>query len=140
MAKGERVEARDTAAGKADTDVDGLLLDLQGSEFSNPLPDDAVAASSGDIDPLTLPDLVGAEESVVLTLDDLVPDPSGEVVLMTEDDLAVSLLAGQPVTDLGIAENHVTAGGVDVTGLHVYHIEGGITLYSPQDLVILPDG
>ncbi len=46
-------------------------------------------------------------------------------------------MTDEPLTDAGIAEAHVTAGGVDVTGLHFYSFESGITVYSPTDLLIV---
>lgn len=78
-----------------------------------------------------------AEESVYLDLTDLLPDESGEVVLFAGEDLPVNILASEPVTETGIAEAHVTASGLDVTGLHFYSFESGITVYSPSDLLIL---
>lgn len=107
-----------------------LLLDLVDSDAKAELSAEALldfAAASED------------DDSVVLALEDLMPDQSGEIVLLSEDDLAISLISGQTVTGQGIAESHVTAGGVDVTGHHVYHFEGGITLYSPHDVVILSE-
>jgi hypothetical protein len=44
-----------------------------------------------------------------------------------------------PVTDAGIADAHVTAAGVDVTGLHFYSFESGLTVYSPTDVLIVAD-
>jgi hypothetical protein len=79
------------------------------------------------------------EETVLLELEDLLPDASGEVVLFADDELPVNIVTDEPVTDAGIAEAHVTATGVDVTGLHFYSFEGGITLYSPTDLLIVTE-
>ena len=81
--------------------------------------------------------LVG--ETVLLDLADLLPDDSGEVVLFADDALPVNILTDEPVTSEGIAEAHVTAAGVDVTGLHFYSFESGITLYSPSDLLIVAE-
>lgn len=77
------------------------------------------------------------EDLVSLTLDDLLPDGAGEVVLMAGDDMPISLLAGEMLADTGIAPEHVTAGGVEVTGLHYYSFESGLTIYSPVDLLII---
>ena len=97
-----------------------MLLDLDGTDFSS----------------------LGAEaqeQPVSLALDDLLPDAAGEVVLLAGDDLPVNLLASEPVIDTGIAPAHVTAGGMEVTGLHYYSFESGVTVYSPVDLLILND-
>ncbi len=81
----------------------------------------------------------GAGETVLLELADLLPDASGEVVLFADDDLAVNIVTDLPVTEAGIAEAHVTAAGVDVTGLHFYSFESGLTVYSPTDVLIVAD-
>ncbi len=78
-------------------------------------------------------------ETVLLELADLLPDASGEVVLFAGDDLPVNIVTDQPVTEVGIAEAHVTAAGVDVTGLHFYSFESGLTVYSPTDVLIIAE-
>ena len=79
------------------------------------------------------------EETVFLELEDLLPDASGEIVLFAGEELPVNIVTDEPLTDAGIAEAHVTAAGVDVTGLHFYSFESGITLYSPTDLLIVTE-
>jgi hypothetical protein len=131
MAKGDATKTvRSSATESSEAGNEGLLLDLVDSDAKAGLVDEAS---------LDVSEPLHDEDAVVLTLEDLVPDTSGEVVLMTEDDLAVNLVADRSMTDQGIADSHVTAGGVDVTGHHVYHFEGGITLYSPHDVVILSE-
>lgn len=78
-------------------------------------------------------------DSVVLELDDLLPDSSGEVVLFTGEDVSVNILTHETLTRFGIADPHVTASGVDVTGLHFYSFESGLTLYSASDILIIND-
>ncbi len=106
-------------------------------------PSGAEATASEGADILIL-DAGGAldsisEETVLLELEDLLPDASGEVVLFADEQLPVNIVTDEPVTEAGIAEAHVTATGVDVTGLHFYSFEGGITLYSPTDLLIVTE-
>ncbi len=79
------------------------------------------------------------EEPVLLELEDLLPDASGEVVLFAGEELPVNIVTDEPLADAGIAEAHVTAAGVDVTGLHFYSFESGITLYSLTDLLIVTE-
>ncbi len=79
------------------------------------------------------------EEAVLLELEDLLPDAFGEIVLFAGEELPVNIVTDEPLTGAGIAEAHVTAAGVDVTGLHFYSFESGITLYSPTDLLIVTD-
>lgn len=78
-------------------------------------------------------------DSVVLDLNDLLPDSSGEVVLFTGEDVSVNILTHEMITGFGIADPHITATGVDVTGLHFYSFEGGVTLYSASDVLIIND-
>jgi len=85
--------------------------------------------SPADLDP----------DSVVLELGDLLPDSSGEVVLFMGEDVSVNLLTRETITGFGIADPHVTATGVDVTGLHFYSFESGLTIYSASDILIIND-
>ncbi|HEY9549037.1 MAG TPA: hypothetical protein VIR45_06005 [Kiloniellaceae bacterium] len=79
------------------------------------------------------------QDSVLLQLGDLLPDSSGEVVLFMGEDVSVNLLTRETITGFGIADPHVTATGVDVTGLHFYSFESGLTVYSFGDLLIIND-
>ena len=110
------------------------LMDASGADET--LVDLIDAASdfvpAGLDDTLTAPAL----EPLSLDLGDLLPDAAGEVVLMGAADVPFSIHAGEAVTATGIADAHVTMGGLDVTGLHFYSFESGITLYSPTDLAI----
>ncbi len=78
-------------------------------------------------------------ETVLLELADLLPDASGEVVLFAGDDLPFNIVTDQPIAEMGIAGAHVTAAGVDVTGLHFYSFESGLTVYSPSDLLSIAE-
>lgn len=78
-------------------------------------------------------------DSVVLELGDLLPDSSGEVVLFMGEDVSVNIMTHETITGFGIADPHVTASGVDVTGLHFYSFEGGLTVYSATDILIIND-
>jgi len=120
-----------------------------GGEFESPLVPGAPEADAGAGGEILIFDTVGLEnsavgdpavgETVLLELADLLPDASGEVVLFADDDLPVNIVSDQPITEVGIAEAHVTAAGVDVTGLHFYSFESGLTVYSPTDVLIITD-
>lgn len=81
-----------------------------------------------------------SDESLVLELTDLLPDAAGEVVLFLGDGLPINLRTDEAITGTGIADSHVTATGVDVTGLHFYSFESGITVYSLSDVLIVQGG
>jgi len=83
------------------------------------------------------PDVVDLRVS--LTLEELLPDDAGEVVLIAAEDVPIDLLASESMTGAGISPQHVTLGGMEVTGLHYYSFESGLTVYSPVDLLILDD-
>ncbi|NIA72018.1 hypothetical protein HBA54_25790 [Pelagibius litoralis] len=107
----------------------GLLLDVEQDRL--PL----VIIEPGAPSPVEDPDA----DSVLLELDDLLPDPEGEVVLFTGDDVSVNILTKETITGFGVADEHVTASGVDVTGLNFYSFEGGMTVYSSSDVLIIND-
>ena len=48
---------------------------------------------------------------VSLTLEDLLPDDAGEVVLIAAEDVPIDLLSRETMTEAGIAPEHVTMGG-----------------------------
>jgi hypothetical protein len=75
------------------------------------------------------------DEGLVLRLEDLLPDAAGEIVLYA-DATPVSVLSAAEMTAAGVAESHITAGGVDVTGLAFCAFDNGITLYYPGDLLL----
>jgi hypothetical protein len=94
-----------------------------------------VIVDPGALSPADFPDA----DSVVLELGDLLPDSLGEVVLFMGEDMSVNILTRETITGFGIADPHVTATGVDVTGLHFYSFEGGLTVYSASDILIVND-
>ena len=115
-----------------------------GGELESPVGPGSPEASGGAGAEVLILDSVGLDnpavgETVLLELADLLPDASGEVVLFADEDLPVNIVTDQPVTEVGIAGAHVTAAGVDVTGLHFYSFESGLTVYSPTDVLIVTD-
>ena len=78
---------------------------------------------------------------ITLSLEDLLPDTNGEIVIVSHGDHPqLSIVTDRPVYESGVAENHVTADGIDVAGWAYYTFEGGTRLYySPDiDLIIAP--
>lgn len=78
-----------------------------------------------------------AEDTVVLSLQDLLPDAGGEVVIHGVGLGAVGVATDQAVTATGTADAHVTAAGEDVSGFRYYQLDGGITLYCAADTSLL---
>ena len=77
-----------------------------------------------------------SDEAMVLTLEDLFPDENGEVVISTDGDVPINLIASDAVDHSGVAADHVTAIGIDVSGLHFHTFESGLTIYFEQDALL----
>lgn len=78
-----------------------------------------------------------ADAALVLTLEDLLPDTEGTVVMLTDDRLPVNLVTDEPLAGSGVVDEQVTAGGLEVEGLYYYSFANGLTLYSDTDIVIV---
>jgi hypothetical protein len=106
---------------------ESVTLDLAGVDL--PIVD--ALAGSGD---LTETSIVDAGP-VALSLADLVPDAEGEVVFFDESGLTeMAVFPDGRLLDQGIADSHVTAGGIDVAGMAFYSFDSGVTLYLPADI------
>ena len=77
-----------------------------------------------------------AGEPLELALADLLPDRAGEVVVNAGSGVELRLKSDVPLRESGVSEQHVTVAGVDVTGLFYYCFEGGVTVYSPEDIEV----
>ncbi|WP_343560045.1 hypothetical protein [Kiloniella sp. b19] len=110
------------------------------TDFSCALKDLPVAASLHDEPEVRvfLPDepvdSVWAEP-VCLHLQDLLPDERGEVVLHGGGETALMIGGATEPVQTGVAGSYTTAGGFDVTGLKVYALSSGLTIYSDSELV-----
>lgn len=116
-----------------------------GSSLSGLVPGDTVDLTA---DPAELERLAGQAsitdapvgaggEALVLSLHDLLPDVDGAVVMLTDASVPVNLVSDEALAESGVVADHLTAGGVDVAGLHFYVFESGLTLYSDTDVVIV---
>lgn len=76
------------------------------------------------------------DDAIALSLDDLLPDANGNVVLFNDAGVTeMSILAERPVVDSGIAgEGAPASGGADVAGMAYYSFDSGPTLYCPLDI------
>ena len=74
------------------------------------------------------------DDAMEFSLTDMVPDEHGEVVLFNDTDAVIRISTDLPIIESGIAETHVTATGIDVTGMMYSVFEGGLTLYHDTQL------
>jgi len=77
-----------------------------------------------------------AEAAVPIAIEDLLPDASGEVVLSATEGLTIALSARATPIDTGVADHHVTASGLDVSGFGYYSFAGGLTVYFPHHSLV----
>jgi len=83
-------------------------------------------------------DSTDVEDQMILSLNDLLPDSRGEVVLFNEaGPLAVNIMTDSRVTETGTADHYVTSAGVDVSGYHFCTFEAGLTIYYPPEIDLL---
>lgn len=81
---------------------------------------------------------VGPAEDIVLDLADLVRDENGEVVLFNDSGLrSLSVSTAARLADEGVAGNHVTAAGDDVSGFRYFLFDDGLRLYFAPDLELI---
>lgn len=73
-----------------------------------------------------------SEPTVPVAIADLLPDASGEVVLSAADGMAIALSTRETPVDAGVADHHVTACGLDVSGFGYYSFADGLTVYFPH--------
>jgi len=100
---------------------------------------DAVAADIGG-EALTF-DSADIDDQMILSLNDLLPDSRGDVVLFNEaGPLAVNIISDSRVTESGTADHYVTSAGVDVSGYHFCTFEAGLTIYYPSEIDLLITG
>lgn len=84
-------------------------------------------------------DLAGDADAdrIVLSLEDMLPDANGEIVVLSQQgQLHLNLMTDLKVCDSGVAASHVMADGLDVHGLSFYAFEGGTKIYYSSDVEI----
>lgn len=76
-------------------------------------------------------------QQFTLNLADLLPDANGEIVILNEgDDPCLNIVTDLRLLESGIAESHVTDGGIEVKGLQYWVFEDGTKLYYSPGLSI----
>ena len=85
------------------------------------------------------PSFVGDDDAlgndpVVLQLTDLVPDADGEIVVFNDIEAPIRLAAEGRIVASGMADPHVTAAGIDVTGMQFSLLDSGLTVYHDPEV------
>lgn len=81
-----------------------------------------------------------AGDQFSLNLADLLPDANGEIVILNEgDDPCLNIVTDLRLLESGIADAHVTDGGIEVKGLQYWVFEDGTKLYYSPGLSISVD-
>lgn len=87
------------------------------------------------------PPAEGAENFLILRMDELLPDSGGEVVLLDDAGEGFAIVTQDHVAGQGVAEPHVTASGLDVNGFSFTTFDSGITIFYPSEskLLVVPE-
>jgi hypothetical protein len=84
-----------------------------------------------------------APAAFILSLEDIVSDGNGEVVLLNDAGLThLAIATDASVVTRGVALDHTVATGQDVGGFEYVTFATGVTLYYPEgvELAVLPHG
>ena len=77
----------------------------------------------------------GGPDQLALSLEDLLPDANGNVVLFNDAGVTeMSIVSEKPVVDSGIAGEQAESEIGDVAGMAYYSFDSGPTLYCPLDV------
>lgn len=85
---------------------------------------------------------VSGGELLTLSLDDLIPDARGEVVILSDAGHEIVVVTGEPIAQQGFQPSHIMESGHDVSGFAYCTFASGITLFYPasQQLFITDEG
>lgn len=113
---------------------------MSGRDDGSPIVDGPIPLGDHDAPATGL--AVPAGELLTLTLEDLIPDARGEVVILSDAGHDIAVVTHQPIANQGIEASHVTAAGLDVSGYGFCTFAEGITLFYPpgQRLFVTDEG
>lgn len=97
----------------------------------SPVIDDTIPLGDHDQIPATGDGFVPAGELLTLSLEDLIPDVRGEVVILSDTGLDIAVVTTEPVASQGVETLHVMDSGLDVSGFGYCTFVGGITVFYP---------
>ena len=72
------------------------------------------------------------DEMVTLSLKELLPDDGSEIVIHNQAGIDVTVLTDETIAERGLAQDHVTRAGYDVSGFAYCRFAGGITVFYPR--------
>lgn len=73
-----------------------------------------------------------AGEKLTLSLKELLPDASGEVVIDNHAGIEVTVLTDDPLIERGVERDHITRAGHDVAGFAYCRFGNGMTVFYPR--------
>jgi hypothetical protein len=104
---------------------------MNGHGDGPPIVDDAIPLGDRDALPVAGQSIAPADDLLTLSLDDLIPDARGEVVILSDAGPDIAVVTSEPIAGQGVETAHVTASGLDVSGFSYCTFAGGITLFYP---------
>jgi hypothetical protein len=99
-----------------------------------PMPDGTQAGADLDFGAVEGSGLTGSlDQTVTLTLGELLPDSNGEIVIVNGgDDPQLQIVTDLKLLESGVAHDHLTESGLQVGGFNYWVFEDGTKLfYSP---------
>jgi hypothetical protein len=101
-----------------------MIVD-DGTELPVPGDDGAAAAAEMELD-----EFAALDQTVTLSLAELMPDARGEIVIVTDgEDTRLQIVTDLRLLDTGVSEHHLTEGGLQVDGFNYWVFEDGTKLY-----------
>jgi hypothetical protein len=90
-----------------------------------PVPGDYLVASA-------MPET--GRDMLTLSLDDLVPDARGKIVIVSDGDHDITVVTDQTVASTGVepSQPHLTETGLDVSGFSYCTFASGVTVFCPS--------
>jgi hypothetical protein len=77
------------------------------------------------------------DQTVTLTLGELLPDSNGEIVIVNAgDDPQLQIVTDLRLLESGVAHDHLTEGGLQVAGFNYWVFEDGTKLFYAPSLSI----
>ena len=111
--------------------ADAVFTDVAGG-IGHDVPGQAFTFDSADVD-----------AQAVLSLNELLPDPTGDVVLFNDaGPVTANIITDAPITETATADLYVASSVVAVSGRCHCSFEAGVTIYYPpgMDLLVTAHG